>query len=215
MRGRDRPGPAQRPCSPPPRRALTCTPGAHGSKRPGSRSPPDRPLRRRARNPGPARRLRAAAGSPPRCRRQGSSAPAPEGRPSLCPFSAQRPRPGPPRRVQSRGGGCGRGLQPLPLDRQAGIWGIQPGAFLPVPRPSLNGALFCKTERRAPRPSASNFLFQVFLLSVLGPLLLSEAPLLIKSPPRTDSLSLSPIHYTLSPSPLSPHRSAFMHPRPL
>lgn len=79
--------------------ALTCTPGARGSKQRGSRSPPGRRLRQRVRTPGLARRLQVAAGSPPRCWGQGRSAPNPCGPGLPAVPSAQCSRPGPPRKV--------------------------------------------------------------------------------------------------------------------
>lgn len=51
--------------SPPPRRPLTCTPGARGSRRPGSRNPQGRRPRRRVGTPGPAPSPPSAAGSLP------------------------------------------------------------------------------------------------------------------------------------------------------
>lgn len=102
-----------------PRQALTCPPGARGSRRRGSRSPPGRRPRRRARTPGPARRPRSAAGSPPRCRQQGRSAPAAAAAgPSRRPIPGRAARWGWPRPLEGHGGGGGR------------IWGTTPGASL-------------------------------------------------------------------------------------
>lgn len=163
-------GAAVAPLRPLPRWALTCTPGARGSRRPGSRSPPGRRPRPRARTPGPAPRPRAAAGSPPRCRRQGRSPPAPWGRAFRLPLSPRSaPRPGSPqgrRRAAptSRGSGgdlgdlkgCLQGSPPTPasavpsrlpwssplLRSHLSVSRLLLGEALPSPRPSVPFTVF-------------------------------------------------------------------------
>lgn len=158
--GKAPPRPA--PTSPTTCGALTCIPGPRGSRRPGSRSPPGRRPRQRARTPGPARRPPAAAGSPPRCQRQGRSAP---GRalplplyrcsiaglvgPARSKVGGVRPAPG---SAASTPRGSGRDFR-------------NPTVSLPYRAPSLNTVLFCERERRAssPPPSFSHLPFKFSL----------------------------------------------------
>lgn len=164
VRGRE--GPARTTPRPlhPLRGALTCTPGARGSRRPGSRSPPGCLPRQRVRTPGPARRPRAAAGSPPRCRRQGRSAPAPAGGAFPLPLSqcsasqACSVPPPPPQGPRSRGCGRLRGLRPRPLKGQAGILGTQRGVS-PPPQPQWCHILRKRSKRTASFPLTQPYPF--------------------------------------------------------
>lgn len=179
-----------RPPSPqpsPPRRALTCTPGARGSRRPGSRSPPGRRPRPRARTPGPAQRPRAAAGSPPRCWRQGRSPPAPQGwafRP-LPGSQCSTLRPGPP----ARSAGC----CPQALEGQAGIWATQRAATLAGARP----------QRGPPHTRSllwSHLSVSPLLLGVALPSPIPSPPfMLLLCPPQSPFPHRAPFHGSLCP----------------